>query len=269
VSLERVRLAVGVEEDGDRWVGRTDLSGVEGGGRYGGQLIAQALSAAARSAPVGSVPDSIHAHLVGASSAGPPVIYEVEQVRDGRALQHLIVRGVQAGRLVLVATVVSAFPVDGADWQRSSLPHVGPPDHRLGAEPVNVAFLGWGVFEMLRPMGQEGAVVPPLPFWIRAFDEVPDDPWLRGAVYAFWSDLGLNGDARSIHEVVAGPTGSTTAMHAVWLHRDRPPHEWHLFDVVTQSLAGNQGYVQASLFHGSSGQLVASAAQTVFIRGRV
>ncbi len=265
MSLERVRLAVGVEEDGDRSVGRTDLSGVQGGGRYGGQLIAQALSAAARFAPKESAPESIHAHLVGASTTGPPVIYEVERVRDGRALQHRIVRGIQANKLVLVATVVSAIPVDGADWQRANMPLVGQPDRRPGVEPVNVAFLGWGAFEMLRPVGRDGTLTPPLPFWIRAFEEVPDDPWLRGAVYAYWSDLGLNGDARSQHELVAGPTDSTTAMHAVWLHRDRPPHEWHLFDVATQSLAGNQGYVLSSMFHGPSGALVASAAQTVFI----
>ncbi|MFI5047290.1 MAG: hypothetical protein ACHQIG_09530 [Acidimicrobiia bacterium] len=92
------------------------------------------------------------------------------------------------------------------------------------------------------------------------------DPWLRGAVRAYWSDMGPNGDARFLHEDVEGPTSSTSATHALWLHRDTPPHEWHLIDVATQSLAGNQGYVQSWIFHGQSGALVASAGQTVFIR---
>jgi acyl-CoA thioesterase-2 len=265
VSLDQMKLAVGVVGDGDHAVGRTDLGSVERGGLFGGQLVAQSLSAAALTAPDGSVPQSIQAHFVGASAMGPPVTYEVERVRDGRALQHRVVRGTQEGRLVVFATVVSAIPADGADWQLRVAPRVGPPDRRPEAEPAMLAFLGWDAFEIRRPVA-DGDDPPTHPFFIRASDEVPDDPWLRGAVRAYWSDMGLNGDARFLHEDVEGPTSSTSATHALWLHRDPPPHEWHLIDVTTQSLAGNQGYVQSWIFHEPSGALVASAGQTVFIR---
>src|SRR5215218_4332124 len=111
---EHLRAAVGVEvvDDGVA-VGRTDAGGVERDGVFGGQLVAQALSAAALTAPPGSVPDSIHAYLVGPSRFGPPIRYHVERVRDGRALQHRTVQGLQDGALVVHATVVSSMPVDG------------------------------------------------------------------------------------------------------------------------------------------------------------
>ena len=265
MSLERLQLAVGVEPGPEEVAtGVTDFGSVERGGLFGGQVVAQSLSATALTAPDGSVPVSIHAHFLGASQTGPPVEYHVERVRDGRALQHRDVRVFQEGKLIAHASVVSAIPADGADWQLPVMPRVGPPDLRPDAGPAAFAFLGWGAFEIVLPL-REGDAPPPTPFWVRAIEPVPEDPWLWGAVQAFWSDLGLNGGARTTHERVLGPTSSVSATHSLALHRRTPPHEWHLFDVTTQSLAGNQGFVQSSLFH-ESGALVASAGQSVFIR---
>ena len=268
MSLEQVRRAVGVTAAADGTaIGVTDLGGVARGGLFGGQVVAQALSAAGLHVPDGSVPVSIHAHLVGASRVGPPVEYRVERVRDGRGLQHRVVRGEQGGKLIVHATVVSGVLTDGPDWQRPSMPGVAPPDLRPDAPPAMFAFLSVGAFEIAAPLPSEPSAPEPRPhpFWIRTYAEVPEDPWSWGAVHAYWSDLGLNGDARRVHHRIAGPLWSVSATHAVWLHRRTPPHEWHLFDVAVQSLHGNLGYVQASLFHGS-GALSASAGQTVFVR---
>jgi acyl-CoA thioesterase-2 len=266
MSRERVHLAVGVEPGPDGVaIGVTDLGSAERGGLFGGQVVAQALSATALTAPDGSVPVSIHAHFLAASQTGPPVEYHVERVRDGRALQHRDVRAFQDGKLIAQATVASAIPTGGADWQLPVMPRVGPPDVRPDAGPGMFAMFGWGAFEIVLPLREVDAPPPTHPFWVRAIEPLPENPWLWGAVQAFWSDLGLNGDARFTHERVLGPTSSVSATHSLVLHRRTPPHEWHLFDVSTQSLAGNQGFVQSSLFHGS-GALVASAAQSVFIR---
>jgi acyl-CoA thioesterase II len=266
VSLERVRLAVGVEPGPDGVAtGFTDFGAVERGGLFGGQVVAQSLSASALTAPDGSVPVSIHAHFLGASQTGPAVEYHVERVRDGRALQHRDVRAFQEGRLIAQASVVSTIPADGADWQLPVMPRVGPPDVGPDAGRAMFNLFSWGAFEMVLPLPEGDAPPATHPFWVRAIEPVPEDAWLRGAVQAFWSDLGLNGDARTTHERVLGPTSSVSATHSLVLHRLTPPHEWHLFDVTTQSLAGNQGFVQSSLFH-ESGALVASAAQSVFIR---
>jgi acyl-CoA thioesterase II len=266
VSLERVRLAVGVEPGPDGVAtGFTDFGAVERGGLFGGQVVAQSLSASALTAPDGSVPVSIHAHFLGASQTGPAVEYHVERVRDGRALQHRDVRAFQEGRLIAQASVVSTIPADGADWQLPVMPRVGPPDVGPDAGRAMFALFSWGAFEMVVPLPEGDAPPATHPFWVRAIESAPEDAWLWGAVQAFWSDLGLNGDARTTHERVLGPTSSVSATHSLVLHRLMPPHEWHLFDVTTQSLAGNQGFVQSSLFH-ESGALVASAAQSVFIR---
>jgi acyl-CoA thioesterase-2 len=264
--VERLQLVVGVEPGPDGVAtGSTDFGAVERGGLFGGQVVAQALSATALTAPRGSVPVSIQAHFLGASQTGPSVEYHVERVRDGRALQHRDVRVFQEDKLIAHASVVSAIPADGADWQLPVMPRVGPPDLRPDAQRALFALFSWGAFEMVLPLREGDGPPPTHPFWVRADEALPEDPWLWGAVHAFWSDLGQNGDARTTHERLLGPTSSVSATHSLVLHRRTPPHEWHLFDVTTQSLAGNQGFVQSLLFH-ESGVLVASASQSVFIR---
>jgi acyl-CoA thioesterase-2 len=212
------------------------------------------------------VPDSIHANLLRTGQAGEPVEFRVERVRDGRTLQHRDVRGYQGDRLIVQAAVVSSIPSVGVDWQLTPMPDVPPPNTSPGAPVSWGGDLGWGVFEVAHPVSADEAPPPSHPLWLRSSVELPDDPWLHGAVRAFWSDFGMNWSARAMHnQLDDAPVSSLSATHSVWFHRRTPTHEWHLLDVHTRSLAGNQGFVGASLFD-SSGGLAASIAQGVFVR---
>jgi acyl-CoA thioesterase-2 len=264
--LQLLRAVVGVEPvDAHAAVGRTDFGVVERGGLFGGQMISQSLAACAHTSPEGSVPDSIHANLLAGGSSGDPIEFRVERVRDGRALQHRDVRGYQGGSLIVQAAVVSSIPADGADWQAGPAPSSAAPNDTPEAPRPWAASLGSGAFDVLHPDGDEADVDSWHPLWMRAVAEVPDDPWLHGAIVAFWSDYGMNGAVRVTQEEVMEPRSSVSATHSVWIHRRPPAHDWHLLDAGTHSLSGNQGFVQASLHHWS-GALVASIAQGVFIR---
>ena len=229
-------------------------------------MIAQSLAACAHTVPDGAVPSSIHVDLLRTGESGEPVDFRVERVRDGGSLQHRDVRGFQGDSLIVHATVVSAVPAAGLDWQRHPIPAIAPPDLSPGAPEAMGHFLRWGVFDVGYPTSEDDAEPPSHPLWVRSSVELPDDPWLEGAVRAFWSDFGMNWSARATHnELDEAPVVSLSSSHSVWFHRWPAVHEWHLFDVHTQSLAGNQGFVQASLFDASGG-LTASVAQGVYIR---
>jgi acyl-CoA thioesterase-2 len=229
-------------------------------------MIAQSLAACAHTVPAGSLPDSIHADLLRTGRSGEPVEFRVERIRDGRSLQHRDVRGYQGDTLIVHATVVASVPAAGLDWQRQPMPEVAPPDTSPDAPESWGRHLGWGVFEVAHPRRDDGAEPPSHPLWVRSSVELPDDPWLHGAVKAFWSDFGMNWSARATHgELSDEPVASLSSSHSVWFHRRTPAHDWHLFDVRTQSLLGNQGFVRASLFDAAGG-LGASIAQSVFIR---
>src|SRR5689334_13411614 len=78
---------------------------------FGGELLAQALMAASRSAP-GRVCHSLHVHFLAAGKPASPIEYRVRRVRDGRrfALRH--VSAWQDGREMLLAT--ASFTVETA-----------------------------------------------------------------------------------------------------------------------------------------------------------
>jgi acyl-CoA thioesterase II len=265
-SLEFLTAVVGVEVvDDATTLGRTDFGVVERGGLFGGQMISQALASCAHTVRLGSVPDSIHADLLGGGSSGEPIEFRVETVRDGGALQHRDVRGYQKGALMVHATVVAAMPVSGADWQADSAPVPEAPTVATTAPPPMASSLGWGAFEVVHPDGHEAGVDSWHPLCMRSVSEIPADPWLHGAVIAFWSDYGMNGAARVTHAEVAEPVSSVSATHSLWIHRRTLLRDWHILDAETLSLSGNQGFVRATLSDHSGG-LVASIAQGVFIR---
>jgi acyl-CoA thioesterase II len=261
-ALALLRLAVGVEVLAeDRARGDTALGGTQRPGLFGGQMIAQSLSACAHTVPLGAVPDSIHVNFLGNSRPGAPIDFRIERVRDGRALQHRDVRGYQEDVPILHAMVVSSMPSEGLNWQRGSLPAVGPPDISPAAPRPWAQMLGWGAFEVVYPRAEGER--PHFPLWIRARSN-PEDAWLQSAVVAFWSDFGMNWAARVDHDALAGPIASVSATHGLWFHRATRVDQWHLFDASSDSFSGNQAFVRASLFAGD-GQLVASVDQGVFI----
>ena len=143
---------VGVAPIDDRRArGETGPAGAERGGLFGGQMIAQSLAACAHTVPAGSVPDSMHANLLRGGRAGDPVEFHVDRVRDGRNLQHREVRGYQGDDLIVQATVVSALPIRGLDWQEPTAPPVGPPHRYPDGPMVWAEGLGRGVFEVAHP----------------------------------------------------------------------------------------------------------------------
>ena len=264
---EILRTLVGVDPlDENHARGETGPAGAQRGGLFGGQMIAQCLSACAHTVPPGSVPDSLHANLLRAGRMGEPVQFCVDRVRDGRALQHREVRGYQGDDLIVQTTVVASIPVDGLDWQRPLEPQVGPPEASPRSMTPWAEGLGRGVFEVAHPVPVDDGAPPPHPLWMRSALELPDDPWLHGAVRAYWSDFGMNWAARVTHNALeAEQVSSVSATHSVWFHRPTRTHEWHLLDVHTESVFSNQAFVQARLFHGH-GALSASISQGVFVR---
>jgi acyl-CoA thioesterase-2 len=270
---------VGVAPIDDRRArGETGPAGAERGGLFGGQMIAQSLAACAHTVPAGSVPDSMHANLLRGGRAGDPVEFHVDRVRDGRNLQHREVRGYQGDDLIVQATVVSALPIRGLDWQEPTAPPVGPPHRYPDGPMVWAEGLGRGVFEVAHPMpdGDTDRLRSSLddptqpsahPLWVRCAVDLPEDPWLHGAIRAFWSDFGMNWAARSIHNLLAPePVTSVSATHSIWFHRPTPTGEWHLLDVHARSIFSNQVFVQAALFD-SGGRISMSINQGVFVRG--
>ncbi|KAK0671201.1 putative acyl-coenzyme A thioesterase [Cercophora samala] len=117
-------------------------------GIYGGAVIAMCLAAAQRTVADDFLPHSCHCYFLLAGASNLPILFHVEQVRDGRSFATRTVQARQRGRCIFTTTISfvkdgssgpsgtqvshsSAMPIDPA----TKLPVQPPPDDWDGEPP--------------------------------------------------------------------------------------------------------------------------------------
>jgi acyl-CoA thioesterase-2 len=236
------------------------------GGLYGGQIVAQALRAAAATAPADSMPHSCHAYFIRPGDADEPIRFEVQRLRDGRtySTREVVARQSTGAILGLSASFARA---DGAeiDVQLASAPDVAPPD---GLDATS-----WSdVFERRNgPFGPGTATA-----WFRFPGDAPADPLLGACGLAYASDDLPSEAVVTLHPDSGGPTGDgqpyehftgTSLDHAIWFHRPVLPDAWQLHAVNCVGLLGSRGLAVGAVFD-QAGRQVASFTQEVLVRPR-
>src|SRR5471030_1136487 len=98
------------------------------GGRsvFGGQVVGQALVAAARTAE-DRVAHSLHAYFLLPGDMDAPIVYEVDRIRDGRSFSARRVQAIQHGRPIL--TMIASFNLSEPGFEhQTEMPQVPPPE---------------------------------------------------------------------------------------------------------------------------------------------
>lgn len=243
------------------------------GGLYGGQIVAQALRAAALSVEPEYCPHSIRAYFIRRGDADEPVRYEVDRIRNGRSFVTRRVVARQAIGAILNAEVSFQRPEDSPVVQPIVMPPVPGPgefdnssfSERFERRNVPASAL---IDSPRDGAGRQAA-------WFRALDdlaEVPpgDSSLLHECWLAYMSDdqptssvfnAVRESDPRS--EVKIAMTVSLD--HTIWYHRPMRADEWHLFDVACHHVSSSRGLAFAHVFTGD-GAHVASFAQEVLLR---
>ena len=264
---------------------RSRLAEVNEHGRvYGGQLLGQALAAAARTVPADRPATAMQFMFLAGALPELPINYEVITLQDGKRFSSRHVRGSQSGgRIVCDANVSFATAIDspehmappapdcGLDTDPESLPELsdiaGPEATEIERtlaywfrSHVAIDFRAPFVDDLLRPDQNQ----PRMRFWIRMRRPLPDDPSLHAAAFAYLSDYWIN-FAACISEVrpiaAAGAELYVASLnHAIWSHRPLRADEWLLFDCVSPSGAIGRGLSIARIYD-RVGRLVASATQ--------
>ena len=250
---------------------------------FGGQVAAQALVAAARTAPAGVTAHSLHSYFLRPGDTAVPIIYDVDRVREGRSFATRRVLGRQHGRPIYALTASFQVHEDGLEHQDAA-PQALTPEESVD---VTAALRGrgraaedwlreWSALD-LRHAGDSspGGVLedPAHPararLWLRVRDRMPDDVLVHQAALTYVSDLTLLGSALVPHGLLIGDPRVQAASldHTVWLHRPFRADEWLLYDQVSPSASGGRGLALGRLFT-QDGRLVATVAQEGLIRPR-
>jgi acyl-CoA thioesterase II len=249
---------------------------------FGGQLIAQAIVAAAATVD-DKPPHSVHAYFAQTGVVDQPLDIEVGRVRDGRSMATREVRINQQDRTLLTALVSFHDNPDGPssfaplsnempapeqlpllqDWIAKAPPELSAGARTWSETPPPVEFrIGEPTFFL----GQT-PVPGPRSHWMRIPSDVGDDPLLHSALLAYASDYFLLDMAFRCHpEPVSVTSHAAFSLdHSLWIHRPVRFDRWHLYTQEATVTSGHRGLVRGSIYE-ADGRLVATTSQEVLVR---
>jgi len=250
---------------------------------YGGQVLAQALSAAYATVPAQRTAHSLHAYFLRAAKTTDGIDYQVDALRDGGSFSTRRVVGSQDGEVDFAMS--ASFHVDegGLDHAEPPPPDVDPPeecppiidvmDERFGPSPIwhewdclDVRFAG----DSSTATANENRGMPTawMRVWVKTAEPLPDraPQRMHQAVLAYLSDLTLLSVSALPHRVAFLSTSLQTASlsHSMWFHRPCSADRWLLYDQTSPSAHASIGFSTGRLFQ--DGELVASCAQEGLVR---
>jgi acyl-CoA thioesterase-2 len=254
------------------------------GSVFGGQVLGQALSAAAQTVPSDRPVHSLHAYFLRQGDARRPIVYEVDPIRDGASFTTRRVVAVQGGHAIF--SLACSFQVEEPGLEHAAgMPDVPGPEglwneldyaKRYEAnipEPLRAMALAERPIE-IRPVQRFNLLDPkPAParrqLWYRATGTLPDDPAVHRYLLAYASDFNFLVTAMLPHGVSWLTPGLQVASldHAMWFHRPFRMDDWLLYDVESPSAGGARGLVFGR-FYTRDGTLVASVTQEGLMRDR-
>jgi acyl-CoA thioesterase-2 len=248
---------------------------------FGGQVAGQALVAAGRTVDAERRVHSLHGYFVRPGDPAEPIVYTVENIRDGHSFSVRRSVAVQHNKPIFLMSASFHRHEEGLDHQGPAPLEVPRPEDvptmadRLARYPERLGI--WASISRpidVRYVGEPGWVRPgdrpPEPrqrVWMRFDGKLPDDPLLHACAITYASDLTLLDSVLSTHGAVWGPGGFVGASldHALWLHRPFRADQWFLYDCWSPSASGGRGFATGRMFT-LAGQHVASAAQEGLLR---
>ncbi|MBM7036738.1 acyl-CoA thioesterase II [Vibrio ulleungensis] len=249
---------------------------------YGGQVLGQALSAARYTVPSDRFVHSFHSYFLHPGDASKPIIYDVENLRDGGSFSTRRVKAIQNGRSIFYLTASYHGEKEGFSHQ-NAMPDVPGPDtlksegelaaqiaHLLpdsvtrvfgGEKPIIVKPVT--VINPLKPREAE----PKQYLWIKANGDLPQNQLIHQYLLAYASDWGFLVTALHPHKVtlMTPKFQVATIDHSMWFHRPFKFDDWLLYSIESPTAGNERGLVRGEIFN-RSGELVATAVQEGVMR---
>jgi acyl-CoA thioesterase II len=263
---------------------RGQSSDIGGKSVFGGQVIGQALMAAARTVE-GRAAHSLHAYFLLPGDMAAPIVYEVDRVRDGRSFVARRVQAIQHGRPILSMMASFQTPEQGLTHQ-AQMPDVPPPEQLRPISELREQWLAEAgevparirdavrmpapiEFRPVHPWNPlKPVVAPPTQLvWFRTVDRLPDDPMFHHCLLAYASDHNLIPTALRPHgkSWFGGQMVLASIDHAMWFHRHARVDDWLLYAMDSPAAQGARGFARGLIFD-RQGSLVASVAQEGLMR---
>jgi len=254
---------------------------------FGGQVAGQAMVAATRTVDPAQLAHSMHGYFLRPGDMEAAIVYEVDNIRDGRSFATRRVQAIQHGRPIF--SMLASFHIEESGFtHQMAMPDVPGPDKLVSHDELRHEWVDSldRVPESLREaVGREIAIdirpvepwnmldpdkrEPVQNLWFKAKAPLPDDQALHRAVLTYASDFNLLVTSLFPHGVSFFTPGLQMASidHALWFHRNPRVDDWLLYSMDSPGAQDARGLSRGLIFN-RAGELVASVAQEGLIRQR-
>ncbi len=251
---------------------------------FGGQVLGQALSAAAQTVPDDRPVHSLQAYFLRPGDASKPIVYDVDRSRDGKSFTTRRVVAIQNGKPIFHMS--ASFQVDEEGFDHADvMPDVPGPEglpseletwaahadkipRRMRARVLSERPIELRATEPMDVFNPT-TMAPNHAMWVKAAGPLRDDAALHRYLLAYCSDFSFIPTALRPHGASwVDPTLQVASIdHVMWFHRPFRMDDWLLHVMESPSASGARGFVRGRFFD-RQGRLVASTAQEGLLRRR-
>lgn len=251
---------------------------------FGGQVIAQALNAANRTVSEERILHSLHSYFLEPGNLELPILYKVEEVRDGGSFSTRRVKAMQNETTIFILAASFHKKQEGYEHQVAINKEIKQPEELLSWSEMVAkygAFIPKGLKSFLsieRPVAFK-PTTPPNPL---KMEDLPpnEDVWfrlkgdskdvslaLKQQILSYISDYNIliaaikpNGS-----KIQLGSLQTASLDHSMWFYRDFDFDDWMLLSANSPNSYGARGLAMGNIFT-RDGKLIASFAQEGLLR---
>ena len=254
------------------------------GAVFGGQVMAQAISAAKETVSQEYQIHSCHSYFLRLGKTEQPIVYDVTRLRDGKSLSTRGVKAIQNGLPIFYMTASFKAKEEGFEHQ-DVMPDVPAPEDLISEQDMALLHsdllpdvirdnlvrekpIEMRPVNLINPI-DPGMEEPKRLIWLKANGKMPDDLSIHRYLLAYASDLNFLATALQPHGVSPFTKGMqvVTVDHSMWLHNDFRLDDWLLYVIKSPVASDGRGLVRGQFFT-REGKLVASTIQEGLIRQR-
>ncbi|MFT5012710.1 MAG: acyl-CoA thioesterase-2 [Patiriisocius sp.] len=244
---------------------------------FGGQVLAQAVSAANNTVEPDRTCHSAHGYFLRPGSPEVPVLYRIDRIRDGRSFTTRRVVAIQKGEAIF--SMDASFQVVEAGLEHQMSMQDVPQPEDLEDDVVVAKRNGvthpWMLRERPFEIRSAAQLAEPQknrfenPVWIRFRNTVPEPQRYHQQLLSYASDMGFVSTSFLPHQEQHSRADIQMASldHALWFHRNISVADWLLFTKETNNSEGARGFNRGA-FYNREGVLVASVMQEGLMRVR-
>jgi len=251
---------------------------------FGGQVLAQSVNAAYRTAPKNRFLHSLHAYFLEAGDLKKPITYSVETIRDGGSFSTRRVTAKQEDVIIFILAASFHQVEKGYEHQISMTKNLTPPEKLLSWEEMAMKFgdflpkklknflaidrpIIFKPIEKINPLHPKD-LAPTVAVWFKLKGDVQNlSIPIKQQILTYISDYNILNAALNPHASSANYSNTQMASldHAMWFFRDFDFDDWMLYSIESPNTFGARGFACGHIFT-RKGKLIATVAQEGLMR---